>query len=104
MNDIQKLYRLRRLTQLLDSEFRGPFGWRFGLDGLLGLIPVVGDFFTSAASLYIIGQSALMGTPPAILLRMFFWRILWILFPASEIFSIFFGKRIKKIFGYSSPI
>lgn len=70
MQDQQKLEQLKKISVLMDSKFKGPFGFRFGLDGILGLIPFVGDFFTTAISLYIIGQSALMGCSPAVLLRM----------------------------------
>ncbi len=54
----------------MDSKYQGPFGFRFGLDGILGLIPFVGDFFTTAISLYIVGQSALLGCSPSVLVRM----------------------------------
>ena len=54
----------------MDSSFKGPLGLKFGLDGLLGLVPFVGDVITSCISLYIIVQAALMGCPPSVLLRM----------------------------------
>ena len=45
------LARLERLARLLDSQFsigRVQFGW----DGIVGLVPVVGDATTAALSLY----------------------------------------------------
>jgi hypothetical protein len=66
----QKVYRLKKLSFLMDSQFSGPFGFKFGLDGVLGLIPVVGDFITSFISLYIIFQAALLGCGPSVILRM----------------------------------
>lgn len=54
----------------MDSQFHGPFGMTFGLDGILGLIPFVGDFVTTLISLYIIYQAAMMGCSPSTLLRM----------------------------------
>ncbi len=54
----------------MDSSFKGPLGLKFGLDGLLGLVPFVGDLITSCISLYIIVQAALMGCPPSVLIRM----------------------------------
>ena len=54
----------------MDSIFKGPLGLKFGLDGLLGLVPFVGDVITSSISLYIIVQAAMMGCPPSVLLRM----------------------------------
>ena len=66
----QKLQRLKKISVLMDSQFSGPFGLKFGLDGLLGLVPVVGDFITSFISLYIVLQAALLGCGPSVILRM----------------------------------
>ena len=66
----QKLQRLKKISVLMDSQFSGPFGLKFGLDGLLGLVPVVGDFITSFISLYIVFQAALLGCGPSVILRM----------------------------------
>jgi hypothetical protein len=65
-----QLRQLRSLSILLDSQFKGPFGFKFGLDGLLGLIPVFGDIATAGASLYIITQATNLGASPAVILRM----------------------------------
>lgn len=70
MDKEKKLRELKSLGILLDSKIEGPFGIRFGLDALLGLIPVIGDFSTSMASLYIIAVSAQLGCSLPILLRM----------------------------------
>lgn len=65
----KNLQHLRSLGNLLDTKFQGPFGTRFGIDGLLGLIPG-GDLVTSALSVYIIAQAAAMGVSTSILIRM----------------------------------
>jgi hypothetical protein len=65
-----QLQRIKKISVLMDSQFRGPLGMTFGLDGILGLIPFVGDFVTTLISLYIIYQAAMMGCSPATLLRM----------------------------------
>jgi hypothetical protein len=65
-----KLHRLKQLSILMDSQFSGPFGIKFGLDGILGLIPIAGDFITSFISLYIVLQAALFGCGPSVILRM----------------------------------
>lgn len=65
----KNLNQLRAIGNLLDTQFHGPFGTRFGLDGLLGLIPG-GDLFTSALSIYIIAQAAAMGVSTSVLIRM----------------------------------
>ena len=43
--------RVRRFATLLDAKF-SVAGVRFGLDGLIGLVPVVGDTVTSLIALY----------------------------------------------------
>ena len=45
------LARARRLAHLMDSQF-SLAGVKFGLDAIVGLIPVVGDVTTAVASLY----------------------------------------------------
>jgi hypothetical protein len=67
---MEKLENIKKITRLMDSQFLGPFGLRFGLDGLLGLIPFVGDFITNAISIYIISQATMMGCSASVLLRM----------------------------------
>ncbi|MFN8792451.1 MAG: DUF4112 domain-containing protein [Bdellovibrionales bacterium] len=62
--------RLQRLSSLLDSQFQLPNGWKFGWDGLLGLIPGLGDLLTNALSFYILYQAARVGSPPTLLIRM----------------------------------
>lgn len=47
----QDLARARRLAKLLDSEFSFA-GIQFGLDAIVGLIPVVGDIASAVAGLY----------------------------------------------------
>lgn len=67
MHDISDL---RTLAKALDSKFTGPFGFKFGWDGLLGMIPVAGDVVTNIMSLYIVGRAAQVGCPPGVLFRM----------------------------------
>jgi hypothetical protein len=72
MNELDhpKLQRLKKLSVLMDSKFEGPMGFRFGWDGIIGLVPVLGDFISIAVSLYIVFESAMLGCTPAVLLRM----------------------------------
>jgi hypothetical protein len=64
------LARLRGLARLLDSAIRLPGGYRIGLDGIIGLIPGVGDAVTAAAAAYIVVQAAQMGATTSTLIRM----------------------------------
>jgi hypothetical protein len=63
--------RLRRLAWLLDYSISIP-GTRitFGVDALIGLIPVVGDFIGAILSTYILSEAARLGAPKSVLLRM----------------------------------
>lgn len=63
---------LRHLTWLLDDAIRLPFGFRMGLDALVGLIPGLGDLFGGAAAAYGLGVAWQLGAPPVILARMVF--------------------------------
>lgn len=62
---------LESLADLLDSKFK-IVGFRFGLDGLIGLIPGIGDLVTSLISLYIVFRAFMAGAPFAVILRMLF--------------------------------
>ena len=67
----RRLERLRRVGWVLDSSFRVPgTRIRFGLDMIIGLVPGLGDLVAGALSLYIIAESARLGVPRSLLLRM----------------------------------
>lgn len=68
--DVQSREQLKRLSEFLDSKYQLPFGWRIGWDGILGLIPGIGDVVTNLVSFYIVYQAAMMGCPPSVILRM----------------------------------
>ncbi len=66
-----RLARLRRLAWLIDGAFRLPgTGFRFGLNSLIGLLPVGGDAILGVISLYIVYEAAQLGLPRWQLLRM----------------------------------
>lgn len=60
---------IEMLSDLMDQQFK-VLGFRFGLDGLIGLIPVVGDVATSGVSFYIILRAFIMGFPLFVIMRM----------------------------------
>lgn len=59
------------LTKLMDKQFRLPgTNFRFGLDGLIGLIPGVGDVTTFAVSGYLLTLMARNGASGYVMARM----------------------------------
>jgi len=65
------LRRVARLAYWLDDRFRIPgTRARLGLDGLLGLIPGIGDAATTAIAAYVIVEAARLGVPARTLARM----------------------------------
>lgn len=65
------LRRLDRFAHLLDEAFRVPgTRWRVVLDGLVGLVPGIGDAITALAALYPLIEAWRLGAPTHLLLRM----------------------------------
>lgn len=61
----------RRLAWLLDDLIRIPgTNLRFGIDPLLGLLPIGGDLAGGALSTWIIVTASRLGAPPSVLVRM----------------------------------
>lgn len=66
-----ELKQLKQLAWLMDESITIPgIGYKIGLDGLIGLIPGVGDLITASVSSYIIARANQMGIPRVVLLRM----------------------------------
>jgi hypothetical protein len=62
---------LQRLEILLDEAFRIPFtGMRFGIDGIIGLVPGLGDVLAGLLSLIIPIAAWSRGVPYVTLIRM----------------------------------
>ncbi len=60
----QRIARLDALSKLLDVAFVVPgTNIRYGIDGLIGLIPVVGDIITTAISLWVVREARALGAP-----------------------------------------
>lgn len=65
------LARVERLARFTDTGLRVPFtDIRFGVDPLLGLIPVVGDFAGLGLSLYLYHEAHNLGAPRRVRARM----------------------------------
>jgi hypothetical protein len=67
----QRLARLDALSKLLDIAFVVPgTKIRYGIDGLIGLVPVVGDIITTAIALWVVREARALGAPWYLTTRM----------------------------------
>ncbi|MGT2502201.1 DUF4112 domain-containing protein [Bradyrhizobium guangxiense] len=67
----QRIARLEAIAKLLDIAFILPgTNIRYGIDGLIGLIPVVGDIITTAISLWLVREARALGAPWYVTARM----------------------------------
>lgn len=67
----QRIARLEAIAKLLDVAFILPgTNIRYGIDGLIGLIPVIGDIITAAISLWLVREARALGAPWYITARM----------------------------------
>lgn len=63
--------RIEAMEMLLERSFTVPgTGYRFGLDSLVGLVPVLGDIVTTAMGAYIVWEANNLGLPKWKLWRM----------------------------------
>lgn len=74
-NKCDDVARLKRLAQALDSQF-SIGGIKFGLDGIIGILPFVGDIVTGAIGLYVINEARRLGASRWTMTRMYMnWGI-----------------------------
>ncbi len=67
----ERLARLEALAKLLDVAFVLPgTNIRYGIDGIIGLIPVVGDAIATVLSLWLVREARALGAPWHITARM----------------------------------
>jgi len=67
----QSLARLEALAKLMDGAFVLPgTSIRFGLDGIIGLVPVAGDMAAGLVSAYLIWEAKQLGAPKWLIARM----------------------------------
>jgi len=98
----EELARLDWLADLLDSRFRIPgTNIRFGLDPLIGLVPIAGDFIGMLFSLYILVELDALGIPAWTKFRMlvnigldFFVGSVPV---AGDTFDVFFRSNRKNL-------
>jgi hypothetical protein len=67
----QRLKRLEAIAKLLDVAFILPgTNIRYGIDGIIGLIPVVGDIIATGLSLWLVNEARALGAPWYVTARM----------------------------------
>lgn len=67
----RRLRRLRSVAHLMDTRFRLPLvPVRFGLDSVIGLVPVVGDTVSWAVAGLIVAEARRLGAPPELVGQM----------------------------------
>jgi hypothetical protein len=98
----QRLARLEALAKLLDVAFILPgTKFRYGIDGLIGLIPVVGDIITTAISLWLVREARALGAPWHITARMLanvaMDGVVGIVPVAGDVFDVMFRANVRNI-------
>jgi hypothetical protein len=67
----QRLARLEMIAKVLDVAFVLPgTKIRYGVDGIVGLIPIVGDVIATALSLWVVYEARALGAPWHVTARM----------------------------------
>jgi hypothetical protein len=72
IDEAQKIFGIQidRLARIMDSAITLPIVGRVGLDAVLDLVPVVGNFAGAAVSLTLIARTLQYGPPPSLVSRM----------------------------------
>ena len=65
-----RLADVEALARWLDYAFALPGGFRFGMAGIIGLVPGIGDVLDALLSLYIVLRAIQLGVPRVALARM----------------------------------
>jgi len=82
--------KIRDLARWLDDKIVLPGGIRIGFDGLIGLIPGIGDTIGTMLSFYIVTQAARMGASVTTLMRMIGNILLELFVGSIPVFGDFF--------------
>jgi hypothetical protein len=98
----QRIARLEALAKLLDVAFILPgTKIRYGIDGLIGLIPVVGDIITTAISLWLVREARALGAPWHITARMLgnvaLDGVVGIVPLAGDAFDVMFRANVRNV-------
>jgi len=98
----QRLARLDALAKLLDVAFILPgTNIRYGIDGLVGLIPVVGDIITTAISLWLVREARALGAPWHVTARMLgnvaLDGVVGMVPLAGDVFDVMFRANVRNV-------
>lgn len=97
----QSIHKLEKLSWLMDEAIRLPWGSRIGLDGIIGLIPGVGDISTMLVSAYIIKEARKHGAPKTLVIRMIahvgMETVLGIIPVIGDLFDFYYKANMKNI-------
>ena len=114
----QSMARLEALARLMDGAFVIPgTTFRFGLDGVIGLVPVAGDMLAGLVSAYLIWEARQLGAPSWLIGRMLANTILDTTIGAipvlGDAFDVLFRANMKNMAllrrhlekkGYARPV
>jgi hypothetical protein len=98
----QRLKRLDALAKLLDIAFILPgTKIRYGVDGIIGLIPVVGDIIATALSLWLVREARALGAPWHVTARMLgnvaIQGVVGTVPVAGDAFDVLFRANIRNV-------
>jgi hypothetical protein len=98
----QRLARLDAVAKLLDIAFILPgTNVRYGIDGIIGLIPVVGDIIATALSLWLVREARALGAPWHITARMLgnvaIQGVVGAVPVAGDAFDVLFRANIRNV-------
>jgi Domain of unknown function (DUF4112) len=98
----QRLARLDAVAKLLDIAFVVPgTNVRYGIDGIIGLIPVVGDVLATAFSLWLVKEARALGAPWYITARMLgnvaVQGVVGIVPVAGDAFDVMFRANMRNV-------
>jgi hypothetical protein len=98
----QRLARLDALAKLLDIAFVLPgTNIRYGIDGIINLIPVIGDIITTAISLWLVREARALGAPWYVTARMLgnvaIQGVVGTVPVAGDAFDVMFRANIRNV-------
>jgi hypothetical protein len=96
----QRLKRLEAVAKLLDVAFIVPgTKIRYGVDGIVGLIPIVGDIIATGLSLWLVHEARALGAPWHITARMLgnvaFQGVVGVVPVAGDAIDVLFRANVR---------